>query len=81
MNFPPGFFAGASLRAARLFLQEHVAGLTPQGQIDKCREMEAEARVLASGENSEDREGHLHLANRWADLAAEMERDYYLLQR
>ena len=80
MNFRPGFFAGVS-HAERLFLQEHVAGLTLQGQIDKCREMEAEARLLACGENSEDREGQVRVADRWADLAAEMERDYYLLQR
>lgn len=80
MNFPLGFFAGVS-QAERLSLQEHGAGLTLQGQIDKCREMEAEARVLASGEDAEEREDHVRLANRWADLAAEMERDYYLLQR
>ena len=80
MNFPLGFFAGVS-HAERLSLEEHVARLTLQDQIDKCREMEAEARVLASGEDSEDREDRVRLANRWADLAAEMERDYYLLQR
>ena len=81
MNFRLGPFAGFSLHAERRSLQEHVPGLTLQGQIGKCREMEAEARVLAFGEDAEDREGHVRLANRWADLAAEIERDYYLLQR
>jgi len=78
MNFPRGFFAS---QAASLSLDDRVAALTPQGQIDKCREMEAEARGLASGEDADDRDDHVRLANRWADLAAEMERDYYLLQR
>jgi hypothetical protein len=74
------FLAGLSSRAETLSLHEQVIGLTPEGQISKCREMETEARLLASGESSENREGHLCLANRWADLALEIERDYYLLQ-
>jgi hypothetical protein len=70
--------AALSSRAAKLSLHEQ--WLTLEGQISKCREMEAEARLLAAGESSENREGNLHLADRWADLAVEIERDYYLLQ-
>lgn len=74
-----GFFAAFSSRPAKLSLHEQVAGLTLEGQISKCREMEAEARLLAARECSEDREGNLYLAGRWADLAVEIERDCYLL--
>jgi hypothetical protein len=81
MNFRLGPFPGFSQQAARLSLEEHAAGLTLLGQIDKCREMEAEARVLAAGEDAEDRDDQVRLADRWGDLAAEMERDYYLLRR
>jgi hypothetical protein len=35
---------------------------------------------LASSEEPATREHYLRLANRWARLAAEIERDYYLLR-
>ena len=62
-------------------LREQFVVLTLHEQINKCREMEGKARILASGESLEKREGHLRLAYEWANLAAEMERDYYLLER
>jgi hypothetical protein len=59
-------------------LREQFAGFTQQEQINKCREMEGKARILSSGESLKNREDHLRLAYEWANLAAEMERYYYL---
>ena len=78
MPLPVALLAALSSRTARLSLHEQVAGLTFERQISKCREMETEARLLGAG--SENRERHLYLADRWADLAVDIERDYYLLQ-
>jgi len=61
-------------------LREQFAGFTQQEQINKCREMEGKARILAYGESLENREAQLRLAHEWANLAAEMERDHCLLE-
>ena len=68
-----------ALRPASLPLDE-MRGLSPQEQINKCREREAEIRALASGEKPETREYYLRLANKWAQRGAEIEGDYYLLR-
>jgi len=53
---------------------------TQQEQINTCREMEGKARIMATGESLEKRQRQLRLADEWANLAAELERDYYLLE-
>ena len=79
MLFRIGQFAGLNLGGSSL--HEQIAGLTLQEQINKCREREAEARALAASESLEKRESYLHLANRWANLAAATEFEHYLRLR
>ena len=67
------------LRPASLSRDE-VTGLTHEEQIKKCHESEAEAQALAASKGPETREYYLRLANRWTRLAAEIERDHYLLR-
>jgi len=71
--------AAVSVQAARLALGEQAGLLTEQDQINKCRELEAEARAFASSERTEKREDYLRTADGWASLATELERDYCLL--
>jgi hypothetical protein len=75
------FLAALFLQAEKLALREQVEGQTALDQINKCRELETEARALASSASPEQREGYLRTANEWANLATELERDYYLLDR
>jgi hypothetical protein len=81
MPFHFGLFAEILLQVSRSSLHERVKGLTQQEQINKCREMEANARVLAHSGDSERQEGHQRLADDWAKLAADIEREYYVLVR
>ena len=50
----------------------------PLDQIATYREMEAEAVVFADRERRKKREHYLRDANRWAERAADLERDYFL---
>ena len=78
MPFHFGLAVLALLPASRS--RDEILGLTQQEQINRCHEREDEARTLASSEEPETREYFLGLANRWANRAAEIERDYYLLR-
>jgi len=60
---------------ARYSVHEHIEGVTEQ--VARCRETEARARFLAS-ENPELRKNYIRQANYWANLAADIEREYYV---
>ena len=72
-------FAVLGLPPPRLSRDE-ISALSLQEQINTCHEREADARALASSKDPETRGYYLRLANEWAHLAAEIERDYYVLR-
>ena len=65
-----------SMKDATMVPEFNVEGfinLSREQRIAKCREMATEAERLAAGKSSEVRTSYLDLAQKWSELADEME--------
>ena len=65
-----------SMKDATMVPEFDVGGfinLSREQRIAKCREMATEAERLATGKSSEVRASYLDLAQKWSELADEME--------